>query len=222
VAAEGTEFYISQLLAGKKERRSWRLGFADGKESQVNVRTLLAVATICCGLTGSVGMVQANDVAALTMPEVVTAHGRTLTLNGMGVGTKVFVRVYIIGFYLETKTTDARTAIAVNEAKRISLIMVRDVSRQQFVQAVEKGMVRNSGAAMPALRGRLDLLERALPALQKGNVLDFTYLPGTGTIVRGNGRELTIPGKDFADALLSIWLGPDAANRTLRQDLLRG
>jgi len=167
-------------------------------------------------------MLQASDVATVRMPEVVTAHGRTLTLNGMGVGTKVFVRVYVIGLYLETKTTDARTAISVDEAKRMSLLMVRDVSRQQFVQAVEKGMVRNSGPAMPALRARLDLLEHALPALQKGNIVDFTYLPGTGTIVRGNGRELTIPGKDFADALLSVWLGPDAANRTLRHSLLGG
>jgi Chalcone isomerase-like len=188
----------------------------------VSVRTLLAVATICCALVSCVAMLQASDVAAVSMPEVVTANGRTLTLNGMGVGTKLFVRVYIIGFYLETKTTDARTAISVDEAKRISLVMVRDVSRQQFVQAVEKGMIRNAGPAMPALRARLDLLEHALPALQKGNVLDFTYLPGTGTIVRGNGRELTIPGKDFDDALLSVWLGPDAANRILRHDLLRG
>jgi Chalcone isomerase-like len=154
------------------------------------------------------------------MPEIVRADGRTLALNGMGVGTKISAHVYVIGLYLESKTTDAQTAISSDEGKRISLIMLRDVSRQQFVQAVEKGMIRNSGVEMPILRARLDLLEHALPALEKGNILDFTYLPGIGTVVRGQGRELKIPGKDFADALLSVWLGPKAANGTLCQDLL--
>ena len=98
--------------------------------------------------------------------------------------------------------------------------MLRNVSRQQFVDAVEKGMVRNSGLPMPTLRSRLDLLEQALPALNKGDMLDFTYLPGAGTVVRGQGRELKIPGKDFADALFSVWLGLHADSRSLRHDLL--
>jgi hypothetical protein len=75
---------------------------------------------------------------------------------------------------------------------------------------------------MPALRARLDLLENALPAPRKGNVLSFTYLPGVGTLMRGQGQELTIPGKDFADALLSVWLGPKPIGGTLKRQLLAG
>ena len=98
--------------------------------------------------------------------------------------------------------------------------MLRNISRQQFVQAVEKGMIRNSGVPLPALRSRLDVLERALPALGTGDMLDFTYIPAVGTVVRGQGRELKIPGKDFADALFSVWLGPHADSTALRHDLL--
>ena len=157
------------------------------------------------------------------MPEVVRVAARQLRLNGMGVGTeKTFFKVYVAGFYLERKTTDARTAITSDQVKRIALVMLRDVSRQKFVQAVEKGMVLNSGPAISTLRARLNVLEESLPALKKGDILDFTYIPGTGTLVRGQGRELTIPGKDFADALLSVWLGPKAANSVLRQALLSG
>ena len=100
--------------------------------------------------------------------------------------------------------------------------MLRDVSRKQFVQALEKGIMRNSAPAMPTLRVRLDRLEKALPALKKGNVLRFTYLPGAGTLVRGQGREMTIPGKDFADALFSVWLGPKPVNGSLKRKLLGG
>jgi Chalcone isomerase-like len=98
--------------------------------------------------------------------------------------------------------------------------MLRDVSREKFVQAVEKGMMRNSGRAMPTLRARLDILEHALPALKKGNALDFTYLPGLGTVVRAQGRKMNIPGKDFADALFSVWLGSESSNAALQHQLL--
>lgn len=95
--------------------------------------------------------------------------------------------------------------------------MLRDISRDQFVEAVEAAIMRNSSRDMPNLRVRLDLLENALPAPKRGNVLSFTYLPGVGTLMRGQGRELTIPGKDFADALLAVSIG-----ETLKRQLLAG
>jgi len=75
---------------------------------------------------------------------------------------------------------------------------------------------------MPALRSRLDLLESALPAPKKGDQLSFTYLPGVGTLLRSPVRELTIPGKDFADALLSVWLGPKPISGSLKRELVAG
>ncbi len=70
--------------------------------------------------------------------------------------------------------------------------MLRDVSREDFVQAV-----RNSGPAMPSLPSRLDLLEQSLPDPKKGNVLDLTYVPGLGTLARGQGQEMMIPGTNL-------------------------
>lgn len=156
------------------------------------------------------------------MPEVVSVAGKSLRLNGMGLVKEIFFKVYVVGLYLEKPTTDARAAITTDEAKRIVIVALRNASPEQFVQAVEKGIMRNSAAAMPTLRTRLDRLEEALPALKKGNVLNFTYLPGAGTLLRGTGREMTIPGKDFADALFSVWLGPKPVNASLERKLLAG
>jgi hypothetical protein len=154
------------------------------------------------------------------LPEVVTVDGFELRLNGMGLFKQSLVKVYVAGLYLEEPTADGQAAIHTDEAKRLVLVMLRNVSREAFVQAVETGILRNSSAAMPTLRARLDLLEQPLPALVKGNVLDFTYLPGAGTLVRYQGKEMTIPGKDFADALFSAWLGMKPANATLKRKLL--
>jgi hypothetical protein len=185
------------------------------------VRGFASKAAFFCALALTVAIVHAREISGISFPEVVSVAGRELRLNGMGVLKKaIFVKVYVVGLYLEKRTTDARAAISIDEARRIVIGMRRNVSRHAFVQAVETAIMLNSGAAMPTLRARLDLLEHALPALKKGDVLDFTYLPGSGTRMRCQGQELTIPGKDFADALFSVWLGPKPVDAALKRELL--
>lgn len=180
-------------------------------------------AMFCCAVALNIAAASARQVSGVSMPDAVSVAGKDLRLNGMGKRTEdALFKAYVIGLYLEKRTTDAAAAIMTNEPKRIVLDMLRNVSRQTFVQAVETGMARNAGSLMPTIRGRLDLLEKALPDLKKGNVLDITYLPAVGTIISGQGRQLTIPGKDFSDALLSVWLGPKPVNETLKRELLGG
>ncbi|HZS41810.1 MAG TPA: chalcone isomerase family protein [Polyangia bacterium] len=162
-----------------------------------------------------------REVSGVNLPAVVSIAGRELQLNGMGIRKeKVFFRVYVVGLYLEEPTRDPRVAITTDEAKRIVVVMMRNVGRDAFAKAVEAAIERNSGRVMPTLRERLDRLKRALPDLKKGDVLDFTYLPGIGTLVRGQGEEMAIPGKDFAEALSSAWLGPNPVDRGLKLKLL--
>jgi hypothetical protein len=132
----------------------------------------------------------------------------------------ILFKGYVIALYLKTPTADAHVAIQADEAKRIVITMLRNVGREMFVQAIESGIMRNSGAEMPALRARLDLLEQSVPDLKKGDVVDLTWAPGVGTLVRGQGRNMTIPGKDFADALFAVWLGPKPVEASLKRALL--
>jgi Chalcone isomerase-like len=189
----------------------------------MKVRNLIPAAAFCCAAALSVAAVPVREVSGVSMPEVAGGDNRELRLNGMGLRKeKGPFQVYVVALYLEQPTTDAKEAIMTDEEKRIVITMLRDLSRDQFVQAVDAAIMRNSRADMPTLRARLDLLVNALPAPRKGNVLSFTYLPGVGTLMRGQGQELTIPGKDFADALLSVWLGPKPIGGTLKRQLLAG
>jgi hypothetical protein len=185
------------------------------------VRSFAAKGAFFFLLALSVVAAQPREVSGISFPEEVSVAGRELRLNGVGVVTKaIFVEVYAVGLYLEKPATDARAAISIDQAKRIVIGMKHNVSRRAFVQAVERAILLNSRSAIPTLRARLDLLEHALPALKKGDVLDFTYMPGVGTRMRCQGKELTIPGKDFADALFSVWLGPKPVNGALKRQLL--
>jgi hypothetical protein len=189
----------------------------------MNVRRFIA-----SGLLFSVAAVgtielKRNAVSGVTMPEAVTVSGTKLRLNGLGVRReKLLFKTYVIGLYLENSTTDAETAIEADVPKRFVIRLLRDVNRQMFVQAIETGIMRNSEQEMPTLRARLDLLEQALPDLHKGDVLSLTWVPGTGTVIQGEGRSMTILGKDFADALFSVWLGSNPVEVSLKRALLGG
>ncbi len=50
-----------------------------------------------------------------------------------------------------------------------------------------------------------------------------TYTPGTGTEVAVKGKlKGTIPGKDFMEALFSIWFGKNPPSGDLKKGMLGG
>ena len=197
--------------------------FAVSKVPNMKTRNLVAATIFCCAAALSVVVVPARELSGVTMPEAASVANKELRLNGMGVRKeKALFKLYVVALYLEQPTPDARAAISTDQEKRIVLSMLRGITHEQFAQAVENAILLNSSAAMPTLRARLDLLENALPSPKKGDVLSFTYQPGVGTLMRGQGQELMIPGKDFADALLSVWLGPKPISGVLKRQLLAG
>ena len=188
---------------------------------EVRRMKLITIIILCCaaGISGP----GAREVSGVSVPPTATVADKQLTLNGAGLRKeKALFKVYVVALYLEQPTSDASAAITSDQEKHVVLSMLRAVSHEQFVEALETAIVRNSSGVMPILRERLDLLQNALPPLDKGSVLSFTYLPGSGTTLRGQGQEMTIAGKDFADALLSAWLGPVPVSGALKLQLLGG
>ena len=55
----------------------------------------------------------------------------------------------------------------------------------------------------------------------EGDVILLDYVPGTGTSVTINGTKIgTIPGEDFNQALLAVWLGDKPADDGLKEGML--
>jgi len=177
---------------------------------------LLCAGPVCIPAAAASRVVDGVDI-----PAVVYEGGAALQLNGFGLLTRMlFVKVYVAALYLQVPTHNAHQAIASDQVKQIRIVVLRDLGRAALAKAIEDGFRRNSSAQLPALRARLDRLEQNVGAAKKGDVLSWTYIPGRGTIFRGNGREVIIEGKDFADALFSVWLGPNPAGSRLKSQLL--
>jgi hypothetical protein len=165
----------------------------------------------------------AKEVAGVSLPETTTVDGKTLKLNGAGLRKKVVFKVYVAGLYLETPSRDAAVVISSDQVKRMQLSILRSLSTAQINEAINEGFEKNSSAQMPALKARLAKLNAMIPNVEKGDEILLTYVPGRGTVVAAKNVEKgVIEGKDFADALFSVWLGGNPIQEDLKKALLGG
>jgi chalcone isomerase-like protein len=101
--------------------------------------------------------------------------------------------------------------------------MLRDVEGPKVSGAIVEGFENNSKDALPQLKPRLDQLAKMIPDVQKGDEIDLTFVPDKGTQVSVRGTSTgTIEGRDFADALFSVWLGPNPVQEDLKRALTGG
>jgi len=164
----------------------------------------------------------AKEREGVTSQATIRAGGQELHLMGMGLRKKLWFKVYIASFYLQSPTEDAAQAVSSDQVKRVEMHMLRDLERGKIVEAVQAGFERNSGPQMPQLQTRLDQFLKAIPDLRAGERITITYIPGQGTVVKAAASdEITVAGKDFADALFSVWLGPQPVDDELKNEMLK-
>jgi len=163
--------------------------------------------------------VLAATLADVTLPDSITVGSQTLTLNGMGVRSKMFIKVYVGGLYLEKKTGDPAAIIQSDTAKRVVLQFVYgEVSREQMVEAFDEGFKNN---APNAPKAQIQQLLGGLDTMKKGEQMVVTYVPGTGTTLTIKGKDkVTIAGLPFAQAVFSVWFGPKPPNADLKNGML--
>lgn len=162
----------------------------------------------------------AGELKGVKSPDSITVEGKNLVLNGMGLRTKVVFKVYVASLYLEAKEKDPAKIIAADGVRQVKLHMLRDLESHKVTEALTAGFEKNSKADLPKLKDRLDTLVKAIPDLKEGQELSITYVPGKGTTVSGPGKEATVEGKDFNDALLKVWLGADPVDGDCKSGML--
>jgi hypothetical protein len=112
--------------------------------------------------------------------------------------------------------------------KRISMVMLRDVTAQQLSEALNNGVRDNhTPAELEKLRPRIEMLNRIMTTIgnaKSGSVITLDFVPASGTHVALNGAAQGAPiaGEDFYQALLKIWIGEDPADSGLKKALLGG
>jgi Chalcone isomerase-like len=154
----------------------------------------------------------AGTLAGVTLPDQADAKGQKLVLNGLGLRTKLFIKVYVGGLYLPAREKSAQKVLAADAPRRMALHFIYNVSKDQMCEAWDEGLEANTPNASAEVKKNFQTLCGWMSGVGKGQELVLTYLPGEGTHVAISGKEKgTLPGKPTADAILATWIGPDPA-----------
>lgn len=165
--------------------------------------------------------VAAGELAGVTMPERKTVNGQVLQLNGMGLRKKAVFKVYVGALYLAQKSSDPAAILAADQPRQMVMHFVRSVGKDKLVEVWKEGFAANAPQSQASLAKEIDTFLSFWRDVEDGTEILMTYMPGKGTTVTFAGKEQgTIPGKAFADAILSAWLGPKPPSEDLKAGLL--
>lgn len=170
--------------------------------------------------------IQAAEVGGVKIDDTATVAGQTLKLNGAGIRTKFVFKVYAMGLYLADQKSTPAEVQALPGAKRIKLVMMREVASDELAKSFVTALNNNSSAAEKAKISdqtqKFEKMFSAIPAAKKGDVITLDWLPSVGTVSQFNGKPLGEPMPDaaFYNALLRIWLGQNPADDNLKPALL--
>jgi hypothetical protein len=171
----------------------------------------------------AVQSVTAREIAGIPVPESVTFNNTALVLNGAGIRKKLFIKIYVGALYLTAKRTNVSEILADREAKRITMnFLYKEVSAERLAEGWNKGFNdNNSIEELKKLQERINLFNSLFTVVRKGDVIQLDYMPNEGTRVWINDTiKGTVPGEDFYQALLKIWLGPKPAEAELKDAML--
>ena len=165
-----------------------------------------------------------TKVAGYAMPNTVLANGIVLKMNGGGMREKLFFNLYVGVLYLETKSSDANGIIAADKPMAIKLRITSGmIDKDNMEEAVREGFTKSTNGNEAALKKDVDnLINKAFgDEIVKGDVFDFIYVPGKGTIIAKNNKLLVnIKGLAFKKALFGIWLCDQPADSDLKVKML--
>ena len=176
----------------------------------------------------AVSYVHAVEIADVTVADKIkqSAAGPELILNGAGLRTLYMVKIYVAGLYLTEKKDNTADVIALKGPKRIQMSLIRSVSVEQLLDALNEGLKANlSAAELARFAGQIEQLNTTFSTLKKtrkGDVVALDLVPGAGTRVSVNGQSTSPPiaGDEFYGALLKIWLGDKPVQDKLKEALL--
>lgn len=166
----------------------------------------------------------ALEIAGVKVPESVkTDSGVALSLNGAGIRSKFVFDIYVAQLYLEHPASEAKGVIAIDGCKRMVMHFLYDkVEKEKLTDGWNEGFIgNNSPEQLKGLQQRIDQFNALFTDARKGEEIILDYTPTGGTKVNIAGVEKgVIPGKDFNDAMLSIWLGEKPVSKDLKAKLL--
>lgn len=160
-------------------------------------------------------------LAGVSFPTKIQVGETTLHLNGLGLrkATIFGIRVYVGGLYLPNATNDADGILRSKEPMRLVMHFVREVDAKRIRDGWQEGFESNY-PAHKTIQAAIDALKAITPDMREGDQIAFDIVGDEVTVSAKNKVTQTISAQNFGRALLSVWLGPNPPNESLKKGLL--
>jgi long-chain acyl-CoA synthetase len=184
----------------------------------------MVVATAAAILLSALGSIAlAADVGGVKLDDKVSMGTQELVLNGAGVRTRVVFKIYVASLYLPQKAGDL-AAVLSRSPRRIQLNLLRTLSADQLVEALNDGLNENNGAAeLAAVKPQVEALAtimKSFKEVKEKDVITLDFVDGSTRIGLNGEAKGTIGGDAFNQALTRVWLGEKPVQADLKKSLL--
>jgi hypothetical protein len=160
-------------------------------------------------------------ISGVMIDKTIQIDGYSCNLIGAGLlRYRTVFKGYVAALYLEKTHTPGD--LFKDIPKSLVIEYFHGIAAQGFISATRQGFMNNlSKDQLGAINERAKILYSLYRDVKPTDRYSFTYLPGIGSRIALNGKVLgTINGLDFSNAMLSIWLGPNPLDQTLKKALL--
>ena len=181
------------------------------------------VAALLTALLATPGL-NAAEVAGVKIDEHIKVGGNELVLNGAGLRSKVFIKVYVGSLYVTQKTNTAAALIDSTSARRMSLRLLRDLDSDTLYGALRDGLKdNNTDAELNALKVSVDQFAEIMKKIGNARTGDTVAIDfaadGVSVSFNGDARG-KVANAAFGRALLKVWLGENPVDASLKKALL--
>ena len=166
----------------------------------------------------------AAEVAGVKVADSVKVGNNELVLNGAGLRSKLFIKVYVGALYVGQKAATPAAIYDSATPRRMVLRLLRDLDADSLHSALDEGLRNNHSPAelsdMKAQADQLGGIMKAMGKVHEGDTVSIDF-SAEGVVVSQNGEVRgKVAGANFAKALLKVWLGDKPADASLKKALL--
>ena len=166
----------------------------------------------------------AAEVAGVRVADSIKVGNSELVLNGAGLRSKLFIKVYVGALYVGQKAATPAAIYDSATPRRMVLRLLRDLDADSLHSALDEGLRNNHSPAelsdMQAQADQLAGIMKAIGKVREGDTVSIDF-SAEGVVVSQNGEVRgKVAGANFAKALLKVWLGDNPVDASLKKSLL--
>jgi hypothetical protein len=189
------------------------------------MKNLLLLLTIILTLQFTDAMAQKSfDIDGVTVPRTIQFQSKTLSLNGAGGRSKMWLEVYVQALYLSQLSQDPKFIIDSDTEMAIRIEITSSmVSSNKLTKAMNNGFEKSAGDNLQTLRPRIEEFKSFLSdEITQKDVFKLIYSPIDSSVwvYKNDILKGKVQGLDFKKALFGIWLSDKPADEKLKNQLL--